>query len=158
MRRTRKLTGAGERLGALSIAAIAVIVVYDVIARKFGHPLLWSLEISGYLMIAASVLPAGEVLNEDGHFQLRLLVDLLPRHLESMIALLTDAIGSAFSAAITYGCILLIVQSHNLGIRSSTMLRVPLVYPQAILCAGFAILCVAYCRRFLHRLQLLTRR
>ena len=55
------LTRLGEATGALSIAVIAAIVLYDVIVRALGYPTLWALEFTAYVMVGASVLRSIEL-------------------------------------------------------------------------------------------------
>jgi TRAP-type C4-dicarboxylate transport system permease small subunit len=139
----RKLIGVGEATGVIAIALITVVVVYDVVARAVGHPTLWALEVSGYLMIAASVLAAGEVMQKGGHFEVRLFLDMIPSSLRSAIDRLVAIVTAVFAVCITGGCLQLVLQTHALGFRSPTLLEVPLVVPQSVLLLGLALLSVA---------------
>jgi TRAP-type C4-dicarboxylate transport system permease small subunit len=139
----RRFIAIGEAMGVLAIALITAVVVYDVIARAAGHPTLWALEVSGYLMVAASVLAAGEVMQKGGHFEVRLFLDMLPRPLQFAIDRLVAIVTAVFAACITAGCVQLVLQTHSLGFRSPTLLQVPLVVPQSVLLVGLALLSVA---------------
>jgi TRAP-type C4-dicarboxylate transport system permease small subunit len=139
----RKLIAVGEAAGVIAIALIAAVVVYDVTARAAGHPTLWALEVSGYLMVAASVLAAGEVMQKGGHFEVRLFLDMLPQSLRSAIDRLVAIVTAVFAVCITAGCVQLVLQTHALGFRSPTLLQVPLVVPQSVLLLGLALLSVA---------------
>jgi len=143
MRPAHALIRLGETFGALSIAAITLVVAYDVAGRALGHPTLWSLEVSGYLMIAASVLAAGEAARRDEHFQMRLVIERLPPRVVAAIDLAVAVVSLLFLAAVAWGCIEMMLHTHRLGMRSSTLLRIPLIYPQAVLCAGLVLLLVA---------------
>lgn len=146
MRWVGSLVRWGAWLGALSIAAIAALVDYDVAARALGYPLLWSLEVTGYLMIGASVLAAGETLKDNGHFQMRLVVEMLRPRIQAMIDVVANLVAVLFMAGVSYGCLAMMMHAHRLGMHSSTMLRVPLVYPQAVLLAGLVLLVLAFCQ------------
>lgn len=143
MTRLRDLIRMGETLGALSIAAITLVVVYDVVSRALGQPALWPLEVSGYLMLAASVLAAGEAAARGEHFKMRLVVEMLPPRVAGAVDLVTAVVSLLFLAAVTWGCVAMMVQTHALGMRSSTLLRIPLIYPQAVLFIGLLLLLVA---------------
>lgn len=139
----RKLIAIGEAVGVIAVGLISLVVVYDVTARAAGYPTLWALEVSGYLMIAASVLAAGEVMQKGGHFEVRLFLDMAPRPVQAAIDRLVGVISAAFVIAITLGCIQLVLQTNALGFRSPTLLQVPLVLPQSVLLLGLALLSAA---------------
>jgi TRAP-type C4-dicarboxylate transport system permease small subunit len=139
----RKLIGVGEAAGVIAIALITAVVAYDIVARAVGHPTLWALEVSGYLMVAASVLAAGEVMQKGGHFEVRLFIDMFPSSLRSAIDRLVAIVTAVFAVCITAGCLQLVLQTHALGFRSPTLLEVPLVVPQSVLLLGLALLSVA---------------
>lgn len=134
----------GEAAGAISIAVIAAIVLYDVIVRALGYPTLWALEFTAYVMVGASVLAAGEVLHKGGHFEVRLFVDLLPPRVQRVLDLAVALASTAFVIAVTFGVFQLLVQTHQLGFRSPTLYRVPLIIPQSVLALGFVLLSLAY--------------
>jgi TRAP-type C4-dicarboxylate transport system permease small subunit len=143
----RALVRSGEALGAAATWLIMLVVVYDVTARALGHPTLWALEVSGYLMVAASVMAAGETLHRKGHFEVRLFVDMLPARLRHCVDRTVDVISALFVLAMTYGSFQLLVQSYAFGFRSPTLLSIPLIIPQAVLSAGLVLLAVAYLAR-----------
>jgi TRAP-type C4-dicarboxylate transport system permease small subunit len=138
-----KLIAAGEALGVFSVALITAVVVYDVLARAAGYPTLWALEVSGYLMVAASVLAAGEVMRKGGHFEVRLFLDMLPQALRSAIDWVVALVTAVFAACVTVGCVQLVIQTHTLGFKSPTLLQVPLAVPQSVLLLGLTLLTVA---------------
>jgi len=140
----RRLIAWGEAVGALSTALIALVVVYDVAARAAGYPTLWALEISGYLMIGASVLAAGEVLRKGGHFEVRFVLLALPPRARQRIDAAVTVVSFAFVAAVTAGCLQLLAQTYEFGFRSPTLLHVPLVLPQGVLCLGLVLLSLSY--------------
>jgi TRAP-type C4-dicarboxylate transport system permease small subunit len=143
---TRLLTGLirlGEATGAIAIAVIATIVLYDVIVRALGYPTLWVLEFTAYVMVGASVLAAGEVLHKGGHFEVRLFVDLLPPRVQRVLDLLVALLSTLFVIAVTFGVFQLLVQTHQFGFRSPTLYRVPLIIPQSVLALGFVLLSLA---------------
>ena len=145
-----RLIRLGERLGALAIGVITLVVLYDVMARATGYPTLWALEVSGYLMVAASVLAAGEVMQKGGHFEVRLLLDMLPRRRKRSIDSPGAIVTALFSVAVMIGCVQLVLQTHALGFRSPTLLQIPLIIPQGVLCAGLGLLSLATVLRALN--------
>jgi TRAP-type C4-dicarboxylate transport system permease small subunit len=134
----------GEAAGALAIALIAAIVLYDVAVRALGYPTLWALEFTAYVMVGASVLAAGEVLHKGGHFEVRLFVDLLPPRAQRALDLLVALVSAGFVIAVTFGIFQLLAQTWQFGFRSPTLYRVPLIIPQSVLALGFVLLSLAY--------------
>lgn len=143
----RALVRSGEIIGAVGTWMIMLVVVYDVAVRALGHPTLWALEVSGYLMVAVSILAAGETLRRGGHFEVRLFVDLLPDGPRRVVDRFVDAVSAAFVLAMTYGGFQLVAQSYAFGFRSPTLLGVPLFIPHAVLAAGLTLLSIAYLGR-----------
>jgi TRAP-type C4-dicarboxylate transport system permease small subunit len=144
---TRPLNGLvrlGEAAGAIAIAVIAAIVLYDVTVRALGYPTLWALEFTAYVMVGASVLAAGEVLHKGGHFEVRLFVDLLPPRVQRIVDLAVALLSALFVIAVTFGIFQLLVQTWQFGFRSPTLYRVPLIIPQSVLAIGFVLLSLAY--------------
>lgn len=148
----------GEIAGAASIAVIAAIVLYDIAARSLGHPTLWALEFTAYVMVAASVLAAGEVLKSNGHFDVRLFVDMLPEHWQRRLDAVVAVVSAGFVLAVTCGIFLLLQQTWSFGFRSPTLFRVPLIIPQSVLAAGFVLLSLAYVMKGVAALRAPTRK
>lgn len=154
-RACRLLTRLGECAGALAMWLVVAVVVYDVLARAAGHPTLWALEVSTYLLVAVSVLAAGETLHRDGHFQVTIIVDLLPDRVKSWLTVIVDALSCLFVAALAYGCVQLLGQTYAFGFRSPTLLHVPLIYPQGVFSVGIFLLLLAYLARLAGRIRTL---
>ena len=148
-----RLIAIGEAGGGVAIGLIASIVVYDVLARAAGYPTLWALEVSGYLMVAASVLAAGEAMQKGGHFEVRMFVDMLPPAVRKNVDRLVSVVTAGFVIAITIGCIQLALQTSALGFKSPTLLQIPLVIPQSVLCTGLVLLSIAAVMRVIGQWQ-----
>lgn len=151
------LVRTGEWLGAIATWAIALVVVYDVTVRALGFPTLWALEVSGYLMVGAAILAAGETLRHDGHFQVKIFVSLLPPRVAAAIDLVVDFLSMLMVGALFFGSVQLLLQSHAFGFTSPTRLHVPLIYPQGVLSLGLVLLLLAYIGRLVGRIGRLRR-
>lgn len=137
------LVRAGDVTGAIAIAAIAVLVTYEVFARFAGSPTLWTMEVTSYLMIGAAVLAAGGVLLDDGHFRVRMLVDMLPAPVVRVLDAVNAVLTTAFVLAITFGAFAFLGQAISFGFRSPTLLKIPLYWPYSVLVAGLVLLSLA---------------
>lgn len=145
----------GEWASVLATWAITLIVTFDVVARFLGSPTLWAMEISGYLMLGAAVLAAGETLRRGGHFDVRLFVEMLPPRVQAWLDLFVDLVSTLLVIALTVGAFQLLSQSFRFGFTSPTVLHVPLVYPQAVFLLGIVLLVIAYLARLAERIQAL---
>lgn len=145
------LTG-GSVLGAICIWLIAAIVTYDVIMRFAGAPTLWALEISTYLMIGAATFGSGLAVIRGDHFAVEILPDALAPRRRRWLALASNLVCLGLMLFVVYGFWRLIGLSIRLDMKSATILRVPLVYPQAAVLAGFALMVLGFAlKAFLRR-------
>ena len=142
---------AGATLGAISIWLIAAIVTYDVVLRYFGMPTLWALEFSTYLMIGAATFGSGLAVVRGDHFSVDLLPAALPLRIRQWLDLAINLACLGLMLFVAYGFWQLIAISVKLDFKSATILRVPLVYPQSAVFAGFALMALAFVCKSLFR-------
>jgi C4-dicarboxylate transporter DctQ subunit len=142
-RLTAAVSTAGVVAGGVALIAITAIVTYDVIVRFAGHPTMWATEVSGYLLIAVAVLGAAETLRRNEHFGMTLLVDTFRPRLRRMVALVVWCWVFMLVCGMMLGVWALVENSLLYGLRSYTIMQIPLVYPQIVLFLGFAALALA---------------
>ncbi len=138
---------AGATLGGLSIWLVGAIVTYDVVLRFAGMPTLWALEISTYLMIGAATFGGGLAVLRGDHFSVDLVPNALPRRAGRWLAAAGDLASLCLMIFVAYGFWQLIALSLKLDMKSATILRVPLVYPQVAVLAGFSLMALAFVRK-----------
>jgi TRAP-type mannitol/chloroaromatic compound transport system permease small subunit len=127
---------------------LAFFITYDVIARKWGHFLgipttRVTDEISGYIMALAVTWGFAYTLRTEGHVRIDVLLPYMParvRRLMDFVAMWTTGFLACLFAWKVW---LLVVDSWQTGMRSSTYLLTPLWIPQGILGVGFSFLAVA---------------
>jgi TRAP-type mannitol/chloroaromatic compound transport system permease small subunit len=137
----------GYMAGTL-FAILAFFITYDVIARKWGHVLgipttRVTDEISGYLMALAVTWGFAYTLRTEGHVRIDVLLPHLPprvRHVVDFIALVSTGFLACLFAWKVW---VLVIDSWQSGMRSSTYLLTPLWVPQGILGVGFSFLAIA---------------
>jgi len=87
----------------LALACLAVLITIDVTIRNLGvGNFPWLLEVSEYVLFAATFLAAPWVLRENAHVRVDLLLTALPRAASRLLAGLADALGLAISAVLTW--------------------------------------------------------
>lgn len=148
-RLTAAVSAAGEIAGGIALIAITAIVTYDVTVRFLGHPTMWATEVSGYLLIAVAILGAAETLRRNEHFGMTLLVDIFKPRLRRIVGLVVWCWVFLLVCGLVIGVWSLIDNSLQYGLRSYTIMQIPLVYPQVVLFLGFVALAVALFARIM---------
>jgi TRAP-type C4-dicarboxylate transport system permease small subunit len=141
---SRVLLVTGYGAGAIFFA-IAFFITYDVVARKWGAELgipttQVTDEISSYMLVLAATWGFAYALWTDSHVRIDVLLPYLPRRLRVVADLLAYTAMSGFACLFAWRCWLLVFDSWETGITSSTYLLTPLWIPQIILAGGFSLL------------------
>ncbi len=87
----------------IALARLAVLITVDVTIRNLGiGNFPWLLEVSEYVLFAATFLAAPWVLRENAHVRVDLLLTALPRTAGRLLAGLADVLGLLISAVLTW--------------------------------------------------------
>jgi TRAP-type C4-dicarboxylate transport system permease small subunit len=87
---------------ALLLAAIVLLVGLASVARAFGQPIIWSVEIAQRLFVWLCMLAADIALHQNRHFGLTILLDRLPPAATRLMALLNQVIVAALLAFLLF--------------------------------------------------------
>lgn len=131
-----RVNSAAAVLAAVLLWALALLIFGDIVLRLAGTPILWSNEVSVYLLIAVVYLGIGYTYDKDGHFAILLLVDKLARKPRLAVELATVLLSLAFAILLTIGGIGLVQFARSLSIASPTLLHVPLFIPYSCVIVG----------------------
>jgi TRAP-type C4-dicarboxylate transport system permease small subunit len=143
----RVLLVTGYLAGAIFLA-LAVFIAYDVVARKWGEELgipttQVTDELGSYMLVLATTWGFAYALWTDAHVRIDVLLPYFPRRVRTAVDLLAYAAMAGFACLFAWRCWLLVLDSWDSGITSSTYLLTPLWIPQFILAAGFSLLAFA---------------
>ncbi len=102
-------------ISAISLTAMMFLTFFDVVGRKFGHPIFGSIEIVSFLAIItiASALPYTHKI--DGHIGVEILVRLLPEKVQTIITILTQFLGLIFFCLATWQMVLYAHDTQSSG-------------------------------------------
>lgn len=125
----------GYVAGAL-LWVLAFLIVADILLRLLGVPILWSNEVSVYVLIGLVFLGAGYTYDNDGHFAIGLVVEKLPRTARLGIELAVVVLSLGFALLLAWGGVQLVQFAHSMAIRSPTLLHTPLALPYAAIFIG----------------------
>jgi len=135
-------------MSGLLFTILAFFITYDVIARKWGHLLgipttRVTDEISGYIMALAVTWGFAYTLRTEGHVRIDVLLPYLPPRIRRVTDFIAMWSTGFLACLFAWKVWLLVVDSWQTGMRSSTYLLTPLWIPQGILGVGFSFLAVA---------------
>jgi TRAP-type mannitol/chloroaromatic compound transport system permease small subunit len=135
-------------MSGILFTALAFFITYDVIARKWGYALgipttRVTDEISGYIMALAVTWGFAYTLRTEGHVRIDVLVPYMPVRLRRVADFLAMWTTGFLACLFAWKVWLLVIDSWQTGMRSSTYLLTPMWIPQGILGIGFSFLAIA---------------
>lgn len=136
IRAIKRVNGVAAALAAILLWALVILVFGDIVLRTLGTPILWSNEVSVYLLIALVYLGIGNTYDHDGHFAILLIVEKLPRKGRLGVELATVSLSLVFAVLLTVGGIGLVQFAHSMSMKSPTLLHMPLAVPYACVIVG----------------------
>ena len=154
------LTSLGNGLAALCLLGIFVLIAGEIFLRNIlGFSLSFSWDVAAYLMGACFMLAAASALKSGSHVRVTAIAEMLPLRGARLIEMAACLIGLAISIALCHALIEMAFLSHQRGSTSASVIRTPLVWPQAVIAIGAVLLClqmVAQCLRLLRGEALTT--
>jgi TRAP-type C4-dicarboxylate transport system permease small subunit len=150
---------------ALCLLCIAALVGAQVAGRLLdallklvsieptGFVVLSLSEMSGYLLSAASFLALAATLKKGVHIRVTMILGALPENVRYVVEMATLAFSAFACAWGTQALWTLAYESWQFDDISPGLIPVPLVYPQAAMVAGAAILTIAFIDEFLITLR-----
>jgi len=131
-------------VAGLCYLLITLLICFDIAARHLlGFSSEATIELTGYMMAVGMTWGLAGTLFERGHVRIDVLVQKMPLrvrvwlHLASLIALIVS------TGYYTWGAVSLARDSFAFGATDLSTLRTPLVIPQGLWAAGFALLLLA---------------
>ncbi|MGE5097144.1 MAG: TRAP transporter small permease [Betaproteobacteria bacterium] len=144
--------GAAVLAAAALLAMIALITLQVILRRLFDSPIDYTDEISGYLLVAVTLLGLSYAMEKGDHIRVDMGIERLPAPVLRGFRIGWCIIGIAFSALLAYETGAYALESARMGsvsIDSQTLLS-PI---QALLPLGFALLGLELARQLLDALM-----
>ena len=111
------------------LVGISVAVTYDVIMRYFLRaPTLWSVEVTGYMLLIAVFLSFAYTESVGGHVKVDIVFERLPPRIQVWVKLATSVLAFLFAIVFTWQTAQLAIKSFILAERSPSLLSV-LLWP-----------------------------
>ena len=131
-------------VAGLCYLLITLLICFDITARHLlGFSSEATIELTGYMMAVGMTWGLAGTLFERGHVRIDVLVQKMPLrvrvwlHLASLVALIVS------TGFYTWGAVSLARDSFSFDATDLSTLRTPLVIPQGLWAAGFALLLLA---------------
>ena len=134
--------GCGFTAG-ISLVAIAVLVLIQVVARLLGLVVTWSAEFAGYAMAASSFLALASTLNSGGHIRVDLLLGRLPRGAQRWAEILCLVLGVLIVGYFAWYSVVMAWQSYVFNDVGQGSIVVPLWIPQSVMAFGVVALAIS---------------
>ena len=134
---------------ALSLLAIAALVLAGMVARWFGMVLPSSDQLAGYCVAASIFLGLPAAMRANAHIRVTLFIDRAPPVLRRLLEAAVIIIGLISMALLSRYATAMVGMSWRYHLVSSGLLPVPLWIPQATLLAGSATFSLALLDRLI---------
>lgn len=143
-------------LAGASLIAMAFLVTVEALLRKFAGFSLGSIdEIVMYVFAASATCSFGYALFKRAHIRIEIIRGLFPPAFRSVMDIFAWTVFAAVFSVLAYYAVDLALSSYEMGARSVTVLRIPMVWPQGFWAVGlaftalaaFAVAARAYARR-----------
>ncbi len=145
-----KITEVAAHIAAWMFFSIAVMVTYEVVMRKvFNSPTIWVDEIARFFQVWAVYLASAHILKIRGMITVELFSGTLSRNKFRVLEIMSLVVIACFSlVALFYGADV-VLESIEMGRKTSTMLGVPKWITESAIPVGFGLLFVQTVVEFL---------
>lgn len=135
----------GAYISGFFIIVTTFMIFFEVISRwLFNKPTIWATELSIYAIIGSCFLGSAYAVRTYSHITVDLLINNVNDRMKTLLAYLSNAMGLVFSIIFTYFGFHHVMNTYELGVTSSSLLRIPMYLPEMFIPAGGALLCLAF--------------
>ena len=124
-------------LGTFALGVILIVMATQIVLRYvFNGSLIWSEEISRYLLIALVFMGTATAVREREHIQIDLIDRLIPPQALSVLKILVDITLAIYLCVIVYNAHTVVVMFRN---QPSSALQIPMAIPYSAVPLGFGL-------------------
>ncbi len=135
-------------LAGLLIIFLMLTVTYEVVVRYFlGQSLIWTVEITGYILLYVTFLSAAWLLGREEHVKMDLVLNRLSPKAQAILNTITSVIGAIICLIIVWFGIKVTWQFYQLGYLATSELRPPQFLIILIIPVGSFLLFIQFLRR-----------
>jgi len=134
---------------AFLMGCMAFIVTYEVIMRYvFNSPTGWTIEFVPFMILWGGFVGAALTLKRDRHIRVDILIRYLSPKSQTIMSVFTTTIGIVFCSALFVEGINMVIQTKELGTRTSGTFELPIFIPQLCVPVGAALLVLQFLMLF----------
>ena len=132
-------------IAGICILVVALSVSYEVVLRAlFNAPTEWVNEVSVYLVLVSAFLGFAPALASGKHINVDLLTSKLSPQVNRLLRVFCSLLGLGYSLVFLVTSLEMVMNSFELGLLSTSTLRVPLYLPQLAMPIGFFVLALQF--------------
>jgi C4-dicarboxylate transporter DctQ subunit len=134
---------------AFLMGIMAIIVSYEVIMRYvFNSPTGWTIEFVPFMILWGGFVGAALTLKQDRHIRVDLLIRYLSPKYQTIMSIVTTAMGVVFSSVLFVEGVKMVIQTKELGTRTSGTFELPIFIPQLCVPVGALLLLLQFLMLF----------
>ena len=137
-------------LASLSLIAILLLIVVQMLARWTGEVFPGAPDYAGYAMASASFLAFANALNRGSHIRVSIVLNALPAGARRWLEIWCFGIGTAVMWYFVYYAYRFVYWSWKFNDISQGQDRTPMWIPQSTMLIGAAILAIALTDHLIH--------
>ena len=141
---------ASGALAAVSLVAILLLIVVQMVARWTGEVFPGAASYAGYAMAAASFLAFANALNRGAHIRVSVLLNALPAGPKRLLEIWCFGLAAAIAWYFTYYAYWFVYWSWKFNEVSQDQDATALWIPQSVMVIGGGILAIALTDNLLH--------
>jgi TRAP-type C4-dicarboxylate transport system permease small subunit len=130
-------------LAAMFLAAIAILILTQVVARLIGFFVPAASDFAGFCLAASSFLALAYTFRAGSHIRVTLVLQRVPRGGRRYFDLAALAVGAALVSYFAWQTVLLARESFHYNDLSEGLVPVPLWIPQSGMALGIIVLAIA---------------
>ena len=130
-------------LAAVSLVAILLLIVVQMVARWTGEVFPGAASYAGYAMAAASFLAFANALNRGAHIRVSILLNALPKGPKRLLEIWCFGLAAAIAWYFTYYAYWFVYWSWKFNEISQSQDATALWIPQSVMVVGGGILAIA---------------
>ncbi|WP_339183875.1 TRAP transporter small permease [Oceanobacillus sp. FSL W7-1293] len=132
-------------LAGILIIATTLMTFYEVISRSFfDTPTAWATELSTYAIIGSCFLGTAYAVRTYSHITVDLLVNRVNETTRKVFGYICNVIGLLFSVLLTWYGFTHVFMTFELGVISTSLLRIPMYLPELFIPIGGVLLVIAF--------------
>jgi TRAP-type C4-dicarboxylate transport system permease small subunit len=137
----QRIGKAGAAIGAVTLLAVMLLIVSNIVYRFFGGVIAGTYELIGPLVVVTAVFALVYTALTQSHIVIKILTSRFPRRIQAIVQSIIGLIGLGLWALIAWGSIGLMIQKAANG-EATYLLHVPILPFRIMWELGLILFCL----------------